>query len=89
MSDFDSTGYRFPDTDGVFNGTLVCKRWGKSKNLLAYFELDNGDKIISAAWQNTKYMGLTDIPINAKVTVKFEKAENGKIYLRSVEQTEL
>lgn len=86
MSGFDATGYRFPDTEGVFNGTLVCKRWGKSNNLLAFFEFDCGDKIICAAWQNTEYMELPEIPMGARVTVRFEKTSGDKLYLRAIEK---
>ena len=30
MSDFDRTGYKFNETEGVFTGTIVCKLGVKS-----------------------------------------------------------
>ena len=83
-SEFDATGYRFLDKEGVFNGTLLFKRWGKRKDLLAYFEFDDGGKILCSAWQEAKYLGLPDIEIGSRVTAHFEKQRNGKVRLISV-----
>ena len=85
MSNFHADGYRFPDREGTFTGILECKRWGKKGNMIAYFDLDDCGEIITSAWQNTDYMGLGEILMGAEVTVTFEKASNGKIYLRKAE----
>ena len=85
MSDFDADGHRFPDREGTFTGSLECKRWGKKGSMIAYFDLEDYGKIITSAWQNTNYMGLGEIFMGDEVTVTFEKAKNGKIYLRKVE----
>lgn len=87
-SGFDSSEYHYAETEGFFTGTLLCKRWGKTRNVLAFINLNNGDKIICSAWQNTGYLGLPDIAIGTRLTVGFEKAINGKIYLRSVKTDE-
>ncbi len=83
-SGFDSSEYYHTKQEGVFTGTLLCKRWGKSRNILAFISLDNCDKIIYNAWRNTEYPGLPDIKVGTRLTVDFEKFKDGKIYLRSV-----
>ena len=42
QSDFDATGYVFPTEVGVFMAVLDCKRYGKTRNLIGYFTLENG-----------------------------------------------
>ena len=84
-SGFDAIGYRFPNKEGVFSGTLLCKRWGNKMNILAYFEFDSIGKIICAAWQDAEYMGLPNIEIGSRVIARFEKQPSGKIYLRALE----
>ena len=35
-SGFDGRDYKFPDFEGTYDATIVCKRWNKSRNLLVY-----------------------------------------------------
>ena len=53
--------YKANEREGVFIATLDVKRWGKGRNILAYFTFEDGSKIMAAAWQNTGYLGLPDI----------------------------
>ncbi len=87
-SKFDSSGYHFMEKEGTFEGVLKCKMWGKSQNLLAFIQLNGGEKIICSAWQKTNYMGLTDILVGTKINVSFEKSSNGRLYLRAAEALE-
>ena len=50
--------YLTNERDGVFKARLDCKRWGKNRNILAYFTFEDGSKIMAAAWQNTGYLGI-------------------------------
>ena len=43
--------YKTNEQDGVFKARLDCKRWGKKRNVLAYFTFEDGSKIMAAAWQ--------------------------------------
>jgi hypothetical protein len=81
---FDGSEYSFPDFEGTYGAVLVCKCWGKNKNLLAYLDLDNGKKIITSAWQNTNYMGLENIPLGSHIIVTFQLSK-GNSFLRKVE----
>ncbi len=80
--------YLTNERDGVFKARLDCKRWGKNRNILAYFTFEDGSKIMAAAWQNTGYLGIPEIEEGAMLTLTFERAKNGISYLRKVERNE-
>ena len=80
--------YKANEREGVFIARLDVKRWGKGKNILAYFTFEDGSKIMAAAWQNTAYLGLPDIEEGAHLKLTFERAKNGNSYLRKVERYE-
>ena len=80
--------YKTNEQDGVFKARLDCKRWGKNRNILAYFTFEDGSKVMAAAWQNTGYLGIPEIEEGAMLTLTFERAKNGISYLRKVERNE-
>ena len=82
QSDFDVTGYGFPTEEGVFKAVLDCKRYGKTRNLIGYFTLENGQTIMTSAWQNDNYHGLQEVPFGAVVELEFVKNKRGVIHLR-------
>ena len=53
-SDFDGRAYEFPDFEGTCFATIACKRWNKSRNLLVYLDLDDGRKLLTAAWNTSQ-----------------------------------
>ena len=80
--------YLINEREGVFKARLDCKRWGKKRNVLAYFTFTDGSKVMASAWQNTGYLGIPEIEEGARLTLTFEKATNGISYLRKVERNE-
>ena len=80
--------YLTNERDGVFKARLGCKRWGKNRNILAYFTFEDGSKIMAAAWRNTGYLGIPEIEEGAMLTLTFERAKNGISYLRKVERND-
>ena len=82
QSDFDATGYGFPTEEGVFKAVLDCKRYGKTRNLIGYFTLENGQTIMTSAWQNDNYHGLQEVPFGALMELEFVKNKRGVIHLR-------
>lgn len=38
--------YLTNERDGVFKARLDCKRWGKKRNILAYFTFEDGSKVM-------------------------------------------
>ena len=82
QSDFDATGYVFPTEEGVFKAVLDCKRYGKTRNLIGYFTLENGQTIMTSAWQNDNYHGLQEVPFGALMELEFVKNKRGVIHLR-------
>lgn len=85
-SDFDGRDYEFPDFAGSYEATIACKRWNKSRNLLVYLDLDDGRKIITAAWNTDDFFGLTELPIGARVRVTFVESKSGRFFLRGSEE---
>ena len=80
--------YLTNDREGVFKAQLDYKRWGKKRNVLAYFTFEDGSKVMAAAWQNAGYLGISEIEEGAMLTLTFKKAKNGIYYLRKVERNE-
>ena len=80
--------YKTNEKDGVFKARLYCKRWGKKRNILAYFTFEDGSKVMASAWQNTGYLGIPEIEEGATLTLTFEREKNGISYLRKVERNE-
>ena len=78
--------YKTNESDGVFTARLDYKRWGKKRNVIAYFTFEDGSKVMASAWQNTGYLGIPEIEEGAMLTLTFEKAKNGISYLRKVER---
>ena len=73
--------YKTNESDGVFTARLDYKRWGKKRNVIAYFTFEDGSKVMASAWQNTGYLGIPEM-----LTLTFERAKNGISYLRKVEK---
>lgn len=78
--------YSASQTAGVVKARLDGKLWGKKRNILAYFTLEDGGKIMAAAWQNTDYLGIPDIEEGAVLQLTFERSKGGTSYLRKVER---
>ena len=76
--------YSFMKEEGTFRAVIDYKGWGNG-NLTAYFTFDDGRRIFASAFQDHKYLGLTDIPMDAAVELTFRKAKTkDNIYLRRV-----
>lgn len=86
-SDFDASGYEFAKAEGVFSARVDCKHWGKNK-LLCYFTLENGEKLLSAVFQQDGYLGLNDIPMGTRVKLTYRKSNTGNCYLKEVQYEE-
>lgn len=80
--------YKINEREGTFAARLDYKRWGKNRNVLAYFTFEDGSKVMASAWQNTGYLGIPEIEEGAMLTLTFERAKNGIAYLRKVERNE-
>lgn len=76
--------YLTNEREGIFKARLDYKRWGKKRNVLAYFTFEDGSKVIASAWQNTGYLGIPEIEEGAVLTLTFERTKNDIPYLRRV-----
>jgi len=47
---FPSSDYLFPSYGNTFTGTLILKKWSKTKALIGYFDTDSGEKLKLCVW---------------------------------------
>lgn len=76
--------YSFMDTEGTYLGILDFKLSGKKQNIIAYFTLENGKKIIAVAYKDNDYHGLNDVELDETVRLTFVKSQSGRIRLSEV-----
>ncbi|MBQ3603311.1 MAG: hypothetical protein IJN25_00155 [Clostridia bacterium] len=80
----DFNEYSFTTEEGTFSGKLDFKMFGKKQNILAYITLDNGEKVIAAAYKDNDYYGLRDIEPDSLIEVTFTRSNSGMIRLSAV-----
>lgn len=78
--------YHFMEQEGAFQARLDFKRWGKAKNILAYFTFEDGRKVVASAWNDNDYLGIPEMEEGAVLMLTFKKSKKGKVYLRKVEK---
>ena len=87
--DFDGREYVFNEQEGTFTGTLVCKKWGKKSNIIAYVDFDDGRKIMVTAFaEPDRYLGVPEIALGSRVQLTFAPNKRQNIRLKSVEVIE-
>lgn len=87
--DFDSKQYEFNEKEGTFTGTLVCKKWGKKSNIIAYVDFDDGRKIMCTAFtMPDNYLGIPEIEMGSRVKLTFAPNKRHNVRLKSVEVIE-
>lgn len=92
---FPISGFVFPKGEGVFNATLVMKKWANNKGLLCYFETDCGKKYKLMVGDNPvvqrKYRpqhsdtDISHLPFNSKVKVAYHQDSTGNTLWNDVE----
>jgi len=80
----DTGDYKFNEQAGIYNATLDFKVWGKNKNILAFFTLEDGRKFISCAPHFKGYLGLADIQAGTDLDIMYTPNTKGKVYLTDV-----
>lgn len=81
----DTKNYKFNEIEGVFSGTLDYKKWGKTRNIVAFVTLDDGRQIVCCAWQeNHKYLGIPEIPMETRIKLTFAPNSKGRMCLIAV-----
>ena len=88
MSGICTDEYSMNEREGEFVGRLDIKVWGKGPYVLAFITLEDGDKIITAAWQRDGYRGIPEMPEGTMVKVTFKNSNTGVPYLQKIEKLE-
>jgi hypothetical protein len=65
--DFDE--YVFAEEAGMSKGRLVAKMWGRKRNLISYYEMEDGRKLKFSTWYTQDYLWIDKIPIGASVMI--------------------
>ncbi len=85
---FNAKEYGYSNSDGLFTGTLMCKKWGKHSNIIAFVDMDNGNKIVFATYKHPdNYLGLDNIDIGERVKVEFGQSYEGRMRVVSISRT--
>ena len=88
QSGFDTSEYRFIETEGTFTATLDLKVWGNSM-LKNFLTLEDGRRIITCTFHRENYLGMADIPLGSILELTFKKASRSEnIYIREVKLKE-
>ena len=78
--------YSFPTEEGTYRGILDFKMYGKKQNMLIYITLENGGKLIGAAYKDNDYLGLKELETGTEIEVTFKTSKSGLQRLTEVKQ---
>lgn len=84
--EIDTQAYHLNCSKEVFEGTLMCRRWNDSGDIVAYVKLDNKGNskkfngLKFTAFEDKNYLGLLDIPDGSHIRIKYF---GEKYYLRA------
>lgn len=85
---FNAKEYGYSNSDGLFTGKLMCKKWGKHSNIIAFVDMDNGNKIVFATYKHPDcYLGLENIDIGERIKVEFDQSYEGRMRVVSISRT--
>lgn len=77
--------YTFISEEGTFTGRLDFRMYGKSHNMLLYVTLENGEKIIAAAYKDKAYFGLEETPLDTMLELTFKRTSSGLVRLAGLD----
>ena len=81
----DTSAYRFLDEIGDFRGELVLKAEARNSNLRAFFDFEDGRKIITPIFWFQRAQGLWDIPVGSRLLLHYGLSSKGGVYLTHAE----
>ena len=81
----DTSAFRFLDEIGDFRGELVLKAEARNGNLRAFFDFEDGRKIITPVFWFQRTQGLWDIPVGNRLLLHYGLNSKGGVYLTLAE----
>ena len=76
--------YAFAEEAGTAKGKLTAKMWGRKRNLVSYYDMEDGRKLKFSTWYNQDYLGIDKIPVGTSVMIVMSEGKNyiqmSKIY---------
>jgi len=82
----DTNDYRFLDEPGSFYARLVLKAEGRNGMLRAFFDFEDGRKIITPVFWWQRSTGLWNIPLGKRLLLRYEPSSKGGVYLTRAEE---
>ena len=93
---FLSSEYLFPSNGSTFTGTLIFKKWSKTKALVCYFDTDSGEKLKLCVWfsgDDTRTyrpkrtdINFKEVTLNTKWKVTYLITKSGKTMWLTAEE---
>ena len=81
----DTNEYQFLDEIGDFRGKLVLKAESRNDNLRAFFDFEDGRKIITPIFWFQRTQGLWDFPVGSRLLLHYGLSSAGMVYLTHAE----
>ena len=81
----DTFDYQFINQSGEFVGTLRLKAQGKKKSIRAFFELEDGRKIVTPIFWWQERLGFHDMKVGTKLRLFYSESKINQFYLQKVE----
>lgn len=81
----DTNAYRFLDEIGDFRGELVLKTEARNGSLRAFFDFEDGRKIITPIFWFQRAQGLWNIPVGGRLLLHYGLSSKGGVYLTHAE----
>lgn len=68
--------YIFAEEAGIAKGRLVAKMWGRKRNLVSYYDMEDGRKLKFSTWYNQDYLGIDKMAVGTMVMIVTTEGKN-------------
>ena len=77
--------YGLNEEEGVFEGEIVLKKWGRKRNIICFINCGARAFRCTAFQNNDNYLGLADMPMGSRVRLTFKRSKTGNNRLAAAE----
>ena len=83
--DEDFEKYDLNEEEGIFEGEIVLKKWGRKRNIICFINCGERAFKCTAFQNNNNYLGLADMPMGSRVRLTFKRSKTGNNRLAAAE----
>ena len=77
--------YSLNEDEGTFEGEIVLKKWGRTRNIICFINCGECAFKCTAFQNNDNYLGLADMPMGSRVRLTFKRSKTGNNRLAAAE----